>query len=170
MSPPEVTGLVQPFEWAHGAFQEIVNGVQPAVATDFTLKIVGDYDTRPISAFVKLVTDATAANREVVCQYLDGDGGTILTHGAGTTVPASQTAFYAFSQHFTTDIFTVDSSALCPLTPMFLEPGWSIKLHLVNAQAGDQLSAIRIGLERFETSAYTFPEGERPARGGRRRR
>lgn len=142
----------------HG-LPELVYGVNPAAGTDYSVAMPGQYFTRLISLFVRLVCDANVASREVVVSYEDQSGARYGLAGAATTLTASATGDYYFSTTLGTDIFTVDSSALSPLPPVLLRPTDVIKIHVPNIQATDQLSRIRYVWERF----YTTDQPPHPA-------
>lgn len=123
----------------------------PAAGAAFTEEMVGQWFTRFITISVRLVCDGNAANREVVAQYLDDAGNVYMQHGAATVVTASSTYDYYFSSFLDSTEFPVNTSILVPLTPILLPPTHSVKLAIVNVQAGDQLSRIRTWREQFYT-------------------
>lgn len=131
---------------------ELVYGVSPAAATDFVAEMPGQYFTRILSVFCRLMTDATVADREVVVEYRNANNDRFALAGAAATVPASSTVDYFFSAFLTTDIFTVDGSVLAPLPPILLMPTFDFRIHVVSAQAADQLSRIRFEREQFFTT------------------
>lgn len=130
-------------------FPQLVKGTSPAAATDFTQEVAGTYYARLVSVFCRLVTDANAANREVVVEYRDQDANRYALAGASTVVTASATQDYAFCAFQPEVVFPVDSTILVPLPPILLGPTDDFRIHLVNAQAGDQLSLIRFKWELF---------------------
>lgn len=131
---------------------ERVNGVSPAAATDFTFAPDGAFFTRLLSVFVRIVTSATAASREVVVSYETAEGNRFAVSGINTTVTANNTADYFFSIFVPEAVATVDSTALVPLSPLLLMPTDVFKIHVNQIQAGDQLSRIRFYQERFYTT------------------
>lgn len=141
-------------------YPELVYGTSPAAGADFSVQFGGQFFQRIVSVVVKLVTDGTAANREVVVSYEDAGGNRFGLCGINATVAASSTAYYAFSAFQPEVVATVDSTALVPLHPLILRPTDVFKIHVVNIQATDQLSAIRYVQERFYT------HGQPPGRPG----
>lgn len=103
--------------------------------------------------FVRLVADANAASREVVVEYQDSGGNRYALAGVATTVTAGNTADYFFSAFLGTGEFTVASSALVPLPPLMLRPSDKLAITVVNVQATDQLSRIRIAWELFDSNS-----------------
>lgn len=134
-------------------FPEVTRHTSPAAGADFSYSIPGDYLIRVLGVFCRLVTDANVASREVVVEYQDAESNRYALAGAGATVPASQTADYFFSAFLGTAEFTVDASALVPLPALILRPSDKLKIHVVNVQAGDQISRVRIVWEKFESSS-----------------
>jgi hypothetical protein len=51
------------------------------------------------------------------------------------------------------------------LPTIFLQPGFTVVVAIASAQVGDQISAIRLYVERFDTGPQGFPIGmvEEPA-------
>lgn len=142
--------LVEPAALGRGQ-RNLQTQTSPAAGADFTLTLDPRYVWRFLSVRCTLTTDANVANREVTLQYLNGNGNVFDEMGAATVVPASQTAFYTFSAFQSVAEFTVNSGALVPLHPVFLEGGLQVRLHVVNVQVGDTLTAIRTNVEQFFT-------------------
>lgn len=123
----------------------------PAAGADASVTMEGRYTTRLVCLHAKLVTDNNVANREVVLSYRDQGALRYSLDGAAVTVAASTTFEYVFKRGIGTAEFPCDSTALIPMTPIFLPPAWSLLVHVVNRQAGDQLSELRGVWERFYT-------------------
>lgn len=130
-----------------------VIGTNPAAAGSFTRTVDGGVFERYVAISCRLVTDANVANREVVVQYRDSDGNVIDQNGINSVVTAGSTEDFFFNAFQPLVVVTVNSSALIPLHPVMLLPTWSMRILLVNAQAGDQLSRIRLVLEQFYSDA-----------------
>jgi hypothetical protein len=145
-------------------YPELVYGAAPAAGADFSYAVTGAYFVRLVSVYCKFVADANVASREVVVSYEDAGGNRYGLAGINTTVTAGNTAYYAFSALQPEAIATVDSSALAPLSSLLLPPTHGFKLHVVNVQAGDQLSQIRFVVERFYTHGQ--PPGRYPPEPG----
>lgn len=139
-------------------FPFLTTETAPAAGASFTTSVVGNYQERLLTVWVRLVTDGNAANREVVLEFQDGSGNTYAMCGAATTVPASSTYDYSFSVWQGTDTFPVNTGILVPLAPIIQLPTYKWKLTVVNVQATDALSRIRVYKERF------FSDSEIPGR------
>jgi hypothetical protein len=137
-----------PALYAYG-FPELVEGVAPGAATDFTQAITGGFFVRLVTVRATLTTDGTAANREVTLECRNAAGSRYCVSGAPATVPASSTYTYTFSAFQPEAVWPVDTGLLIPLSPVIMRPTDSFRLHIVNAQAGDALSSIRWLWERF---------------------
>lgn len=133
---------------------QLVFGTSPAANTDFSQSIDGWYLCRLLSVFCRLVTDGNAANREVVLSFEDSAGSRYCVAGAATVVTASTTVDYSFQALANESAWSIDSSIVVPFSPLILLPTHQWKLHLVNGQAGDQLSRVRFVREQF----YNDPE------------
>lgn len=131
---------------------EYVLGASPAAGADFTQAVDGNFFARLISVHARLVTDANAANRTVCVEYRDGNGNRYMLSGTATTQAATLTADWIFSAFQPATVAAVDTSNLVPLVPMLLLPTHDFRVHVVNVQAGDQLSRIRFVWERFYTT------------------
>lgn len=136
---------------------ELVYGAAPAAGADFSAEVEAGYFMRLISVFCRLVTDANVADRELVVECRDGQDQRFALFGAPVTVSASDTVDYAFSAYQPRAEWPVDDSIIVPLGPVLLVPSWDFRLHVVNVQAGDQLSRIRYMRERF------YPLDARPS-------
>ena len=145
------TTILDPFATSRNAIRELVDGATPAAGADFVQTIEGRYVTRLVSVFARLVTDANVANRELVLEYRDENDDRFALMGAPVVVTASDTVDYAFGRHLGQPDWPCDDTILVPLLPTPLLPSWDFRLHLVNAQATDQLSRVRILWERFYT-------------------
>ena len=128
---------------------QLVFGASPAVATDFSQAVLGANYARLISVFARLVTDANVANRQVVLEYDDAGGNRYALMGSAVVQAASLTIDYCFSAYQPAVVQLVDTSQLIPLQQQLLRPSDVWKLHIVNVQAGDQLSRIRFVWELF---------------------
>lgn len=121
----------------------------PAAGADFSQEVIGQYFERLLTVWCRIVTSADVADREVVLQLLDAGGNVFRACGAATTVAASSTYDYSFSVWQPLTEFPVDTGILVPLDPIILPPEFSWRLHVVNVQATDALSRVRVYRERF---------------------
>lgn len=143
--------LVNPLGFDRGQ-RALIAGTAPAAGASFSLALDPRYVWRLMSVYAEITTDANVANREVVLQYLDGNGKVFDNMGGAVTFPASSTAIpYTFSSEQTVAEWTVNSGVIVPLHAVFLPGGYVVKLLVVNVQATDQLANIRLYAERFYT-------------------
>lgn len=134
---------------ARYGFPDVEPRTSPAAATDFTATVEGPYIERLLTVWCRLVTASDVGAREVVLQFLDGNGNVYRNCGAATTVAASTTIDYSFSVFQPVTEFPVDSTILVPLDPLLLQPSLKWRLHIVGVLTTDQLSRIRVSRERF---------------------
>lgn len=152
MSPlADTPTIFAPFAGYAGGFSELVERPNPAAGADFAEVLDSRYLTRLRSLHCKFVTTADVADRQVVLEYRTDQGRRFALHGAATVVTASSTVYYEFNAEQYVAEFTVDSSALIPLSGMWLPGGYNFRVHLVNANALDQLSEIRFWADRLYT-------------------
>lgn len=130
-------------------FPDVEPRTSPAAATDYTATVEGTYIERLLTVWCRLVTASDVGNREVVLQFLDGNGNVYRTCGAATSVAASTTVDYSFSVFQPITEFPVDSTILVPLDPLLLQPSLKWRLHIVGVLTTDALSRIRVSRERF---------------------
>lgn len=150
MSVPLSGALVGEVEYAR-AQRDLETQASPAVATDFTLTLDPRYVWRFVSVRATIATDANVASRELTVQYLDANGNVFDECRGGTTIAASKTVSVVFSAFQPTASGANDSWAIVPLHSPLLEGGLQMRVHIVNVQAGDQLSAVRTYAEKFYT-------------------
>lgn len=130
-------------------FRERIKGTAPGAGAHYAVTMEGRYVTRLVSLFVRLTTDANAANREVVLEYRDGESLRRALMGAAVQVTASDTVDYVFMRGQPESTWSIDDSILVPLVDDVLLPSESFRVYVVNIQAGDTLTLIRYTWERF---------------------
>ena len=156
--PPVLYGLTS--EFAHGrAFSEVAAVVDPAVASGFTYTVTGAYWERLSSLSFVLTTDDQAANRAVLLRVKDGTGATLIGVPTAAVQVASKVYTYSYwgDQAPATD--TVGLVNAQPLPRIFLEPAFTVVVTIGAVQVGDQVTAIRVGRERFDTGPQGYPVG-----------
>jgi hypothetical protein len=156
--PPSLHGLTS--EFAHGrAFSEVVPVTSPAVATGFTYTVGGNYWERLVALAFVLTSDGNAANRAVLLRVKDGSGATLI--GIPTAAVQVATKVYTYS-YWGQQVPATDAVGLVnaqPAPSIFLQPGFTIVVSIGAVQAGDQVSAIRLYMERFDTGPNGYPVG-----------
>jgi hypothetical protein len=143
--------IVDPFRRTGKGFRETIKGVAPAAGADYAVTMDPRYVTLLESVFVHLVTDANAANREVVLEYRTGEALRFAVFGAPTVVTATTTVEYSFVAGLPSASWPIDSTILVPFEPLPLVGSESFRLHVVNMQATDALTLIRYTWQRFFT-------------------
>jgi len=151
MTVVEPPYLVDPYRRTKEGFRETIKGVAPAAATDFAVTMDPRYVTILTSVFVRLTTDANAANREVVLEYRTNEALRFMLMGAPVVVTANDVVDYAFEAGLGQPDWPIDDSIVVPILPHPLVGTESFRLHIVNVQAADTLTLIRYTWERFYT-------------------
>jgi hypothetical protein len=156
--PPVLHGLTS--EFAHGrAFSEVVAVANPAVATGFTYTVGGSYWERLASLSFVLTSDANAANRAVLLRMKDGTGATLAAVPTAAVQVAAKVYTYTYSGVQAPATDAVGLANIQPLPRLFLQPGFSVVVTIGAVQAGDQVSAIRVYREAFDTGPMGYPIG-----------
>lgn len=135
---------------------------QPAVASPADRRIPGETFEQLNVARCTLTADGTAANRFVTLDYLNGDGGIVARVQPGLAVTAGIVASFTWSIHlgyFFTGVATEQACSI-PVSPM--PAGFTFRIAIGNAQAGDQLSAVSMYVRRWPTSMWAPPTGAIP--------
>lgn len=155
---PVLHGLTS--EFAHGrAFSEVAPLADPAVATGFTYTVSGAYWERLAALAFVLTTDGNAANRAVLMRVKDATGATIATQPSAAVQVASKVYTYTYQPYATVATDTVNLVNLQPVPTCFLQPEFSVVVSIGAVQVGDQITAIRVYRERFDTGPQGYPLG-----------
>jgi hypothetical protein len=141
----------------HGhAFSEVVAVPSPAVALGFTYTNTGTQWQLIDSLSFRLVTDGSAANRQVKLVYADADGVALATLPTASVQTATLTWDYTWSTDFDTFNTVVSLAVTAPLLNIFLQPGFQIIVSIGSMQAGDQISRVRLYAEQFVTGPQGY--------------
>lgn len=150
--------LLDPFAYGRGFF-DVLAGAAPGAGSDFTFTESGQWLTRVISAAFRLTTSAVAANRIVTCNYEDGNGNTLIRAGAAVAVLANSTQDFSGTIDGPSGAWNTGTPVFFSLAHFFIEPGRLFRIHVANIDAGDTLTNIFVGVERFPTGPRGYPEG-----------
>ncbi len=163
-------GLLEPFGYGLG-YPDVVDLTTPALGANASVPVAGEYQVRVLAAIATLTTDANAANRLLSLDYINQRGVTLHRNGASVLVTANTTAqVFVWGANRSVAEWNTGTPVWVPLLPIFLQPGYSVQFTVDNKQAGDQLSALHLMVERFETGERGYPVGvvEAPRRARRR--
>ena len=128
---------------------EYVRRDNPAAGAEFTEALGGKFRVRLLTLFVRLVTDANAANRQLRLEYRDDADRVYYVSTPPVTFPASETHDYSFSAWQGQADWTGLLPVVLPLAPMLLPPTHDFHIEVNNIQVTDQLSLISFWWERF---------------------
>lgn len=151
------------------AHQELIEGDTPAAGAEYVYRVPGDWDVRPLVVWCQLATDATAGNRQLVLELRDGQGRRYAIFGTDVQLSPSSSQEFAFQAGAPEGMWPVDDVAVVPLQPLYMWPTYQLALRIVGAGAGDQLSGIRLTVEKYTTARARRrqAEAEQPARSRR---
>lgn len=128
-----------------------ITGTDPAAGAEISETVPADARWRLMGVGLTLVTDATAANREV--RLVIDDGTTIIAEiPAGVTQVASETRRYSFGAGFPRGAGAQSLNVIAPLPPVVLGAGYRVRTLTTNLQAGDNYGAPQLLVEEW-TSA-----------------
>ena len=141
---------------------QLVVGANPAAGAGFAKTVDDGLWWRLLAVFVRIVTDATAANRTLRIEYRDAEDNIYDVSGNPVTYPASSTEDFSFNVWQGQGEWEVAATNLVSLHPMLLQPAHDFAITVTNVQVGDQLSRIRYVVEKFygpSSDDYTWHSG-----------
>lgn len=138
-----------PGELTRHSFCETIFGTSPSAGAAFTLAMAGEYFTRPLSVCFQIVSDANAANRAVRVTYETAGGNVYARTMASPVQVASKTVLYQFFTDAGTVQGVADTFSQAGLPPIVMAPTDVLAIRVGSIQAGDQISAVALVLERF---------------------
>lgn len=137
----------------HG-FPYVRREAAPAAGAHFVFTVSGEFWIVLLALFVRLSTDATAANRTLRLEYRDDADNVYDVMGNPVTYPASTVSEdFAFSIFQPRGEWEVASANLVPLHPLPLSPTHDFRIFLNNIQAGDTLTLVRFVVQEFYSAA-----------------
>lgn len=126
---------------------------QPAVGANISYQLASGNVFKFISLRMVLVVDATAVSRFVVFRFEHG-GEIFFQASVAGVQSASQTRTHCLAA-FGNYINSADTTHMIPSPPDFFVPGGTrITTVITNLQAGDQISAAVLYVERFPGDEY----------------
>lgn len=159
---PLTEGLLQPFS-AGAGYQDIIVGTSPVAGANFSFLVTGQNWIRPLGVRCSLTTSASAANRFVSVDYINARGTTYLRNATATVIAANVTGqAFEWNAQRADGAFVANTPVLAPLFPGFIAPGSTLQITVDNIQAADQLSAIVLYIERFDTGSLGYAIGFTP--------
>lgn len=149
--------LGSPFALARGEIV-VVPIPNPAAGAGFTRVVPGGWVERLIACHFQLATDANAANRGAVLLFEDGDGNILAYVGPVVQQTATNTFQHSYARGLGASYAQL-ARVVTPLPQIDLLAGWRTTLTVANVRAGDQLSNIRLTIERFAVGADGYTLG-----------
>lgn len=134
------------FEYAQPS---VVAVPSPAAGGGFTYAVPGSERQLIACVSFQLVTAVAVANRLVVATLLGGDGVRIGRFSSGFTQAASLTTVYTFAVGVQSYGANDAANIGAPLAPLWLPDGGSLAVTLVNGQAADQVSVVRVTVYQY---------------------
>jgi hypothetical protein len=135
----------------------IVNRADYRNVTTFPFRIIQNqpgYRIRVVSVFAQFTTGAAVANRHVVLRVLDTDGNVVAAFPSGLDQAALSTVQYTFVASTAPIGLTGVSFRTVSFGDIILYEGYSVDIHVINAQVGDSVDFIRAIFEQLDVSPY----------------
>lgn len=165
-SAADVTqGILEPFAVGLG-FVDWIEVAQPAAGASAQVTVEGQWSMRVLAARASITTDANVANRVVTLDYINARGQTYVQNGAAALVLASTTAqVFEWDIGRTVSEWNTGTTIWAPCQNMLMPPGFVVKFNVASIQVGDQLSGLRLWVEKFPTGPRGYAQGAVPAPG-----
>jgi hypothetical protein len=158
-------GILEPFSVGLG-YADWIDVAAPAAGATASVSVEGAWYMRVLAARLSLTTDATAANRLVTLDFINARGITYVQNGAAVVVTASTTAqVFQWQIGRTVSEWAANTLVWVPLDEAIMPPGFSVKFNVTNIQATDQISGLRLWVEKFPSGPRGYPQGAVPAPG-----
>lgn len=125
-------------------------GAQPAAGVAFVQALDSRWWWRFRAVRFQLVADANAANRFVSVDFCDAEGTSWIRNPALAVQIAAATQVYDFCERSIPVSGIAGQPQFADLSKVFVPPGWQLRINVSNVQVGDQLSAIRMYVDKFE--------------------
>lgn len=155
---PETAGLVGDFGYGL-AFPDWLDITAPAAGATASYTVPGQYSQRIVAARLLITTDANAANRLITLDFLNARGITYAQNGAAVVVTANTSAqVFEWHRNRTVSEWAANTPVWAPLLDAFLPPGFVVKFNVLNIQATDAISGLRLWVEDFPTGPRGYPQ------------
>lgn len=144
------------------SWQELITVPNPAAAANATYQISGRaYELIETVRFT-VATSAVVGTRTPFLAFTDGDGNEFIRWPIGFTLPASNSNVCQYAADYNGSITSDAVATMATMTKMVLPSGYGVTIGNFNAQAGDQISAIKIVTRRLPSGESGWPVGARP--------
>ena len=130
-----------------------VNVSSPAPGANAEYDVGGEAIMRPLAILCTLTTVGGVANRSVFVEYRDATGVAFLVAGSSATVAPGTSQRFSFWPGAGYPTWPVNDAAVSSLPDQPLDSWETLAVCIDGAQAGDQLSAIRLRGEFEWTTA-----------------
>lgn len=159
MSEAVTAGLVESFGYGL-AYPDWLDPASPAAGAALSVSVDGFWNLRVVAATCSITTDANVANRLVSLDFVNARGITYARNAASVLVTASTTGqVFWWALDRTVAEWNTGTPVFVPVLNAFLPPGFSVKFAVDSIQAGDQLSAVHLWVEKYPTGARGYPVG-----------
>jgi hypothetical protein len=144
-------GFTAPFTSAQG-YTDFFTPASPAAGANYSFTVGGlsvEY-ARIVAVKATLATDANAADRLFSVDFRSPRAGTIIRNAATVLITANTAAtVFQWDHAHSVSEWQTGTPVFAPLVDIVLTTGWTVQLTVDSIQAGDQISAIAVTLEKF---------------------
>lgn len=145
--------LASPFRYDEG-WVDYIDVAQPAAGANKSVGVPGEYGLRVLAARATLATDANVANRLLSLDFVTANGVTRVRNCAAVVWTANTSAqAFVWNHAWHVSEWATNTPVLIPLLGLLLPPTWLVQFTVDSIQAGDQLSALSLVVEKVPTGA-----------------
>lgn len=150
--------LLEPYAVGRG-YPQVKAIASPAAGAGFTYALTGAAVEMVMVIRFQLATSAAVANRFARVTLADGDGAPIARFPVANAQAASLTEDYTFAARVGASYQAAGIGNVIPLPDIFAVAGLSWVADVVNIDAADQVSGIRVYTEVFPSGPTGEPSG-----------
>jgi len=134
-------------------FADLIAGAQPAAGIDYGYVVPGEAVVRPLAVFARLTTSAVPGDRAGMLEFRSSDGQVYAVAGTDVTVGGASSAGFNYLAGLGESMRPLGDVAMAPMPRLVLWPTFQLAVRIVNGDAGDQLSGVRLMVERWTTES-----------------
>ena len=132
----------------------------PAAGATWTHTVDGRYYERLVLVLFTLVTSAVVGNRFITVALLDANGKLIMEVPGSGAVVASSTVTVCLIRNAPSFAVATSGSSFGYLSDFLVPPGWQWTASINGEDAGDQVSNVRLIVQRFPNDATSIVAGQ----------
>ena len=143
--------LLGPIGTQHG-WQDVVHGLTPGAGQPYAHVVPGQYRERLMAVKFTFATSAVVANRVAALQLSDASGNELVYQVCSGAIVAASVLTVTLAVGLTTSPGISAGNSVGGICDLIVEPGWTWSIVASAMDAGDQISAVTMIVQRFPTS------------------